>query len=190
MRDTAVRDAAEAADADPAVEAYARAIVETARAEGALPRVEEELFRFARAVEENSELRERLGDARIGIGLRLEMLSELLQRAHPATVAAATYLVQAGRARQLGPIARAVGAIGAASRSEAVAEVRSAVALDDGQRERLAEAVSQAVGHRVTVRTIVDPAVVGGLVVTVGDTVIDGSVARRLADLRTALVGT
>lgn len=176
---------------EPAVEAYGRAIVETARAEGVLERVEEELFRFARAVQESAELRERLGDPRLGVALRLELVEQLLgSRAHPATVAAASFVVQSGRLRQLSAIAEAVSGIGAAARSESVAEVRSAVALDDEQRRRLAAAVSAATGRTVTVRVIVDPTVVGGLVVSVGDTVIDGSVARKLDDLRTALAGS
>lgn len=175
---------------EPAVEAYGRAIVETARAEGALERVEEELFRFARAVQGSAELRERLGDPRLGVALRLDLVEQLLgARAHRATVAAASFVVQSGRLRQLSAIADAVGAVGAATRHESVAEVRSAVPLDDEQRGRLATAVSSVTGRTVTVRVIVDPTVVGGLVVSVGDTVIDGSVARKLDDLRTALTG-
>lgn len=175
---------------DPVAEAYGRAIVETARAEGVLPRVEDELFTFAQAVEGSSGLRERLGDPRLDVGLRLGLIAQLLgDSAHPATVAAASFVVQSGRLRQLSAIADAVGAVGAATRHESVAEVRSAVPLDDEQRGRLAAAVSATTGRTVTVRVIVDPSVVGGLVVSVGDTVIDGSVSRKLDDLRVALSG-
>lgn len=176
--------------ADPAVEGYARAIVEVARAEGALDRVESELFTFARAVEGNAALRDRLVDPRLDIAPRLEVVDELLGgKAHPQTVAAVNYVIQSGRARQLTEIADAVTRGAASSRSQAVAEVRSAVELDSTQRERLADALNKATGKEVTVRVILDPGVVGGLVVTMGDTVIDGSVARRLAQLRTALTG-
>lgn len=190
MTDDLTTPAAATSAADPAVEAYGRAIVETARAEGVLPRVEEELFGFARAVQGSAELRERLGDPRLGVALRLELVEQLLEaRAHPATVATASFVIQSGRLRQLSAIADAVSAVGAAARSESVAEVRSAVPLDEAQRDRLAAAVSTATGRTVTVRVIVDPSVVGGLVVSVGDTVIDGSVARKLDALRTALTG-
>jgi F-type H+-transporting ATPase subunit delta len=176
--------------AGPAVEGYARAIVEVARAEDALDRVDSELFTFARAVEGNAQLRDRLVDERLGIAPRLEIVEELLAgRAHPQTLAAVNYVVQSGRARQLPEIADAVTRMAASSRSQAVAEVRSAVELDGPQRERLARALAKATGKEVSVRVIVDPGVVGGLVVTMGDTVIDGSVARRLDQMRVALTG-
>ncbi len=179
-----------AVEADPAIEGYARAIVEAAGAEGVLDRVDDELFAFARAVEGNASLRDRLVDERLGVGPRLEIIEELLGgRAHPQTLAAASYVVQSGRGRQIGEIAGALSRIAASSRSQTVAEVRSAVELDQGQRERLTAALSKATGRDVSVKVIVDPDVVGGLVVSVGDEVIDGSVARRLAQMRTALTG-
>lgn len=177
--------------ADPAVEAYALAIVEIARAEGVLERVDDELFAFARAVDDNPELRERLVDERLGVAPRLEIIDALLAgKAHPQTVAVASYVVQSGRVRQIGPIADAVSRSAASSRQQAVAEVRSAVELDADQRERLTAALERTTGRRVSVKVVVDPAVVGGLVVALGDEVIDGSVARRLADMRTALTRT
>lgn len=174
---------------DPIVDAYARAIVGIAHAEGALERVEDELFRFARIVEGRTELRERLTDERLG-AQRVEIVDDLLARgggAHPATAAALGYIVHAGRARQLRQIADGVVAMAAAERNESVAEVRSAVQLDADQQRRLADALGRTSGQRVSVKVVVDPTVVGGLVVTMGDTVIDGSVARRLASVRTAL---
>jgi F-type H+-transporting ATPase subunit delta len=175
---------------DPAAQGYARAIVEAARAEGVLDRVEEELFRFARAVEDNPELRDRLLDGRIDLGTRLEIVQELLQRAHPATVAAVGFVVQAGRVRQLAEIADGVVAMAAAARSEVVAEVRSAVPLSDEQRERLVAALEKSTRRQVTLKVVVDPDLVGGLSVTMGDTVIDGSVASRLAAVRSSLIST
>jgi F-type H+-transporting ATPase subunit delta len=177
--------------ADPAIEAYARAIVEVARTEGVLERVDDELTTFARAVSSNPQLRERLVDERPGVALRLEVVEALLgAKAHPQTVAVASYVVQSGRVRQIGEIADAVSTLAASSRQQAVAEVRSAVELDADQRDRLAAALEKATGRRVSVRSVVDPAVVGGLVVSLGDEVIDGSVARRLADMRSALTRT
>jgi len=173
--------------ADPAVEGYARALVEVATAEGVLDRVDDELFRFAQAVSGNAELRERLVDDRLGV-TRMQIVDDLLgARAHPQTLAAASYVVQSGRARQIGEIAETVSQLAASARSQSVALVRAAVELDAGQRERLAAALGKATGKEVSVKVVVDPQVVGGLVVSLGDEVIDGSVARRLAQMRTAL---
>ena len=68
-----------------------------------------------------------------------------------------------------------------------MAEVRSAIALTDDQKSRLAEALGKATGKQVEVKVIIDPSIQGGLVAQVGDTVIDGSVRRRLEQLKNAL---
>ena len=65
-----------------------------------------------------------------------------------------------------------------------VAEVRSAMALSEDQVSRLAASLKQATGKDVDVRVTVDPSVLGGVVTTIGDTVIDGSVRSRLAQVK------
>jgi F-type H+-transporting ATPase subunit delta len=73
-----------------------------------------------------------------------------------------------------------------AEANKEVAEVRSAIDLNDDQRKRLAEALGQATGKQVEVKVVVDPSVLGGIVAQVGDTVIDGSVRGRLDQLKNA----
>ncbi len=68
-----------------------------------------------------------------------------------------------------------------------MAEVRSAVELDEDQRKRLAEALSSNLGKDIEVKVIVDPSVMGGLSARVDDTVIDGTVRHRLDRLRESL---
>jgi len=68
-----------------------------------------------------------------------------------------------------------------------VAEVRTAFPLDASQQSRLAEALGKATNRKVTVKVIIDPTVLGGIVARVGDTVIDGSVRSRLEQLREVL---
>lgn len=178
------------AETDQTVEGYARGIYLVARAEGVVDRVEDEMYRFARAYEGNPDLGRRLGDQHIDVATRLGIISDLLGgKAHPQTVAALSYIVQSERARQLPAIADAVVSLAATSRRSAVAEVRSAIPLDDEQVRRLAASLEQSSGRSVEVKVVVDPDVVGGLVVRMGDTVIDGTVARRLADMRTAMTG-
>ncbi len=74
--------------------------------------------------------------------------------------------------------------LAASTRQHEVAEVRSAVALDDAQQRRLAEALSEATGKQIEVKVVVDEKVMGGLVATIGDTVIDGTVRHRIAQLK------
>lgn len=169
---------------------YARSLVAAAEAEDALDTVADQLFRLARTVEATPELADRLTNPAIGSSARAELVEGLLAgKAHPATIAGAVMIVMAGRARHLSAIADEVARLSAESQSRVLAEVRSAVELDQGQRDRLAAALSQATGREVDVKVVVDEHVVGGLVAKVGDTVIDGSVARRLADVRTRLTG-
>lgn len=167
--------------------AYAEAMFEVARAEGALETVEDELFRVARTLEGNDELRNTLVDENIPLERRIGVVQDVLRTAHPTTRGLVSFVVSSGRTRDLTGIIDRLVERAAEERSEAVAEVRSAVPLDDGQRDRLARALSAATGRRVSVKVVVDESVLGGIVAQVGDTVIDGSVRNRLNQLREAL---
>ena len=167
------------------VAAYAEALLRVAQAEGVEQRVEDELFRVARAFEGSDELRSTLTDPLIPIERRAGVVEELLaRRGHPLTTAMTEFIVSAGRARDLPAIVDAFVAKAAEGRAEAVAEVRTAYPLDAEREAKLAAALSRATGKRVSVKVIVDPTVVGGLVARVGDTVIDGSVRTRLEQMR------
>lgn len=170
------------------IEGYAAAIFDVASAEGVLDRVEREFYTLGKAVESQSELREALTDPRLPAERKRSILDDLLGgRAADATVGLVDLIVGQGRGRDLPAIADALAARVAASRSREVAEIRTAVPLDDETVARLAEALGRATGKQVEVRVVVDPSVIGGVVTRVGDTVIDGSVRRRLEDLREIL---
>ena len=98
-----------------------------------------------------------------------------------------SFVVGAGRARDLPAIIDRVVERAAAERKHVVAEVRSAVSLDAKRQQKLAKALSQNLGLDVEVKVIVDPSVIGGAAVRVGDTVIDGTVRHRLDQLREGL---
>jgi F-type H+-transporting ATPase subunit delta len=168
--------------------AYATAMVAVAEAEGALGKVEDELFAFAKATEQNPELREALTDNGLPLENREAVVRDVLGgRAHQITINLITFAIQSGRARDLSKIADAFVALAASSREHAVAEVRSAVPLSDKQRERLEQALSSATGRTVEAKVVVDPSVIGGVIARVDDLVFDGSVASRLEDAKHAL---
>jgi len=171
--------------ADDRIEAYASALLAIARSEEHSHEVEDELFEFARAVEENDELRSTLSDKHLPAARRQQIVEELLGgKALDATVGLVSMIVAAGRARDLPAIVDALVSLRAEGEGKQVAEVRSAIELDDEQQERLARALSEATGKDVEVKVVVDPSVLGGLIAQVGDTVIDGSVRHRLDQLR------
>lgn len=171
--------------ADGRITAYADALFEVAHAEGSLGEVEDELFRFSQTLQGSDELREALTDARIPALRRQQIVEDLLQgKASPATVSLVSMVVGMGRARQLPEIIAQLVERSAAEANKEVAEVRTAVGLSAGQRERLVEALNKATGKQVTLKVVVDPSVLGGVVAQVGDTVIDGSVRGRLDQLK------
>jgi F-type H+-transporting ATPase subunit delta len=167
---------------------YAQAMFDVAQAEGALAAVESELFAFSKAVEQNGALREALTDAALPAENRTAVIRDLLgERAHPLTGSLLGFVVEAGRARELGKIVDAFVGIAAEARQQQVAEVRSAVPLTETQRARIAEALTRATGRAIDVKVVVDPSVVGGVVARVGDEVFDGSLASRLDDAKQQL---
>lgn len=169
------------------IDAYASALFAVAHAEDPLGEVDDELFRVARVLESSDQLMATLSDPRMESARRQQIVIDLLGgRAQPATVNLVSMVVGNGRVRDLPAIVDALTEMGAASRDSAVAEVRSAVALSEDQTARLTRALGQATGKNIEVKVVVDPSVRGGVVAQVGDTVIDGSVRRRLEQLRTA----
>ena len=170
------------------IDGYAAALVEVARAEGSLPQVENELFSVARTFESNDELREALTDQSLPVERRQAIVENLLGgKASPITTNLVSFVVGAGRARDLPAIIDRVVERAAAERKHVVAEVRSAGELDATRREKLARALSTNLSLEVEVKVIVDPSVIGGVSVRVGDTVIDGTVRHRLDQLREGL---
>ena len=175
---------------DTQVDGYAAAMFEVARAEDVLGRVGDELFRFSRAVDAAPELRSALTDPGSSGEAKTRIVEELLAgRAHPVTARLVNLVVDGGLARDLSRIVDSFVRRASAAGEASVAEVRVAAPISEEQRLRLAEALTRSKGRPVDVKVIVDPAVLGGVVTTIGDEVIDGSVRRRLEQLRASLAG-
>lgn len=167
---------------------YASAIVEVASAEGALEAVETELLELARAVDGEQRLRETLADNSLPVAQRLAVLeSDAASRMSRATRAAVALVLASDNGADLSAIAHDVAEQAASRRDATLAEVMVATSLSDEQKRRLAQALEQQVGRKLDVRFFVDPSVVGGVRAKVGDTVIDGSVASRIDDIRARL---
>ena len=164
---------------------YAEALFSVVKAEGDLERVEDELYRFGKLLESNNDLKQALSEPGIDRSQRVKLLEDLLaDKVSPHTLGLITFVVASERGRQLPDILEELGELAAEARNSVVAEVRSATPLDDKQRKALAQALGQATGQNVEVKVLVDPSVIGGVVAKIGDTVIDGSIKRRLEQLR------
>lgn len=152
--------------------------------------VEAELFQFSRTVAGNAELELALG-SRLGDAAAKGALVEKLLggRASRATTLIAASLVQQPRERRVRQLLSRATRLVADQRGRKVATVYAAAPLSAAQIDRLAAALGKRYGTAVSLNTVVDPTVVGGLRVQIADDVIDASVSSRLADLRQRLAG-
>lgn len=165
------------------------ALLADAERSGHLDTVEDELFRLGRIVAGSPSLERALADRAAAAEQRRELIGGLLAgKVCSTTIELVEQVI--GRLREEPADAfDALSALAARQREQSVAHVRSAVMLTDEQEQRLTAALTSTYGRAVTVHVEIDPAVTGGLVVQVGDEVIDGSVAGRLDAVRTRLAG-
>ncbi|MCO5971583.1 F0F1 ATP synthase subunit delta [Actinoallomurus soli] len=161
------------------------AIAAAAEAQGRIDDVEDELFRFGRIVEAQPELRGALVDRRVPGERKVELVTTLLEgKATAATLQLVSEAVAHPRGRSLERALESYGRIVAERRNRLVAVVRAAVELDEAQKTRLTAALSAQYGRDVHLNIEVDPSVLGGISVQIGDEEIDGTIARRLEDVR------
>lgn len=158
-----------------------RTLFGTAQVAGRLDSVEEELFRFARSVAGSPELRAALDDRNAPVPARQQLIGDLLaDRAKPETVALAQRAA-AVQTRSFEAVLDEYLKLAAAAQQRALAVVTVAVPLSAAQKARLMAALSRQLGRPVSLQVLIDPAVLGGARVRVGDEVIEGTVAGRLA---------
>jgi F-type H+-transporting ATPase subunit delta len=161
-----------------------RAQLTQAERAGDLENTEDELFRFARTVEGSPELRNALARREVPVGERQDLVADLLAgRATDATVALAKRAVIA-RERTFAHTIEGFVTLAAQQKNRVVATVWVAEPLTDEQRDRLRAALSNQAGRQVVLQEIIDRDVVGGVRVELGDDVVEGTVAARLAAAR------
>jgi len=177
------------ADLREAVETLAaQAALTAAEGDGVLDDVEDELFRFARLLDREPELRTALTDPGLPDDRKTGLIRTLLgERAQPATVRLVEVVVTRPRGRSIESSLEELSRLAAARRQRLVAEVRVARPLALDQAQRMADALARIYGRAVQLQISVDPQVLGGVRVRVGDEVLDGTVARRLQDVRRRL---
>jgi F-type H+-transporting ATPase subunit delta len=161
------------------------AYVASAEASGGLDDLEDELFRFDRIVEAQPELRGVLSDRRVSPERKATLLTDLLEgKTTPATLRLIIEAATHPRGRSLERVLAEFGRTAAERRDRLVAVVRTAVELSEPQKTRLAAALAAQYDHEVHLNIEVDPSVLGGMSIRVGDEEIDGTIVRRLADIR------
>lgn len=164
------------------------ALFAAAESDGQLDEVEDELFRFERILDSHSDLTTLLDAAAVPAQRRRDLLRSLLaDKASPVTMELLEDAVSSSRKRNIELAIDRLLDAAALRKERSIARVVSAVDLTARQESRIAAALEALYGRRMSVRTEIDPQVRGGLVIRVGDEVIDGSVAARFAAVRKAL---
>ena len=165
------------------------AMVRSAENAGQADALENELFAFERLVSGTPELRDALSDPKRSLADKRALLRNLLEgKATPATIRLAEQAL-AGTHRTVAVALEEYQKIAAAHRNRLVAEVRVARPLSEADAQRLAGVLAKQYGRPVHLNVVVDPDVIGGIRVEVGDDVIDGTVVSRLDDARRRLAG-
>lgn len=181
----------EQADLVNAIEHIARlALIKLAEVSGEVDDVEDQLFKFSRVLDAQPRLSILLGDYTTPVAGRISLLDQVLATGGTVNATVKALLVQTIgllRGERADEAVLDLAELAVARRGEVVAHVVAAAALTDAQHTRLTAVLTRIYGHPVSVQLHVDPSVLGGLTVTVGDEVIDGSISSRLADASTRL---
>jgi F-type H+-transporting ATPase subunit delta len=177
------------ADLRDAVEQLAAsAALRAAEGSGELDDVEDELFRFGRLLDREPALRAALTDPALPAERKSALVRDLLGgKARDTTIRLVEVSVNRRRGRSLEDVLDELSTLAARRRERYMAHVRAAVALDAQQEQRLQAALTRIYGREVQLQMDVDPTVVGGVQVRIGDEVLDGSITRKLESARRGL---
>ncbi|MRK01083.1 F0F1 ATP synthase subunit delta [Aeromicrobium sp. S22] len=165
------------------------ALVAAADAAGELSAVETELFEVGRLVRSDGELRQTVSDRALPVAAKTQLLVDLLGDKVTGTTLALTSQAVAARTGSFERALAAFAETAAARGNRLLAEVRVATALDAGEEERLAAALAAKYGRDIHLNIVIDPAVIGGITVSVAGEVVDGSMSTRLEIARRRLAG-
>jgi ATP synthase F0 subunit b/ATP synthase F1 delta subunit len=158
---------------------------------GQVDEVEDQLFRFSRILDAQPRLAILLGNYEVDARTRVQLLRNVLESAGDGVNAIAAELlaktVELLRGQPAEVAVQSLAEVAVARRGEVVAQVSAAAELGEAQYTRLTEVLSRIYGHPVTAQVSINPELLGGLAITVGDEVIDGTLSSRLAAAQTQL---
>ncbi|RBY87221.1 F0F1 ATP synthase subunit delta [Blastococcus sp. TBT05-19] len=166
------------------------AALDAADARGELDDVEDELFRFGRIVAGDQGLSRILSDRTGSAEGKSALLDRLLSgRVSPVTEQLLRNVLTGSHVGTAGVAIERLSDVASRRRGQSIARVTTATALTAAQEQRLADALGRLYGRTIGLHVTVDPTVLGGLLVQVGDEVIDGTIAHRLEAARRQLAG-
>ncbi len=175
---------------DATEEAGVTLILMAAETEGSLDKVEEELFRFGRAIDANADLQMALTDPATSPDVKSGIVTTLLNgKAEDVTIELLAHTTSHLRGRRIQDAVASLSELAGRRRGQLIATVRSAIDLSAAQQKRLQKALAKLHGRDIELNIIVDPSVVGGIEVQIGDEVFDGTISTKLEQARRRMTG-
>lgn len=177
------------ADLVDALEHAARlALLVRAEKDNVAEDVEDQLFRVSRVLDADPQLATLLSDYTTPADGRIKLLKNVIGRGgNSIAVALLSQTVELLRGERAHEVVNDLAELAVARRGEVVAQVGAAADLSDAQRTRLTEVLTRIYGHPVSLQLHINPELLGGLSITVGDEVIDGTLSSKLAAAETQL---
>ncbi|MSO44155.1 MAG: ATP synthase F1 subunit delta [Thermoleophilia bacterium] len=166
---------------------YAEALYQAAEAQGAVTQVRTELSEFAAAMVPGSELRSVLTSPEIDTAGKKAAVSDLMDDAHPVSIGLVQVLLDRGRMGEITDVVAAYGRRVDTAEGRVVVTAVTAIALTPELREQIREKVRVQTGRDAEIVETVDPSIIGGLMLRVGDVVVDASLRTRLSEMRRSL---
>jgi F-type H+-transporting ATPase subunit delta len=163
---------------------YARSLFEVAREQGKLDRVREQLGQFVDALNQNRELAVFFFSPYFSIKEKQDALGRVLEGADEIFLNFLKLLIEKHRMPVIFRIRQALEQLWEEENRTLPVEITSAIELDEGTTESLATQIAERAGRKVKLSTHVDPEILGGLVVRVGNSILDASIRNRLEQLR------
>ena len=164
------------------------ALLVRAESDGQIEDVEDQLFRFSRILDTEPRLITLLSEYSTPLDGRISLLNNVLsRRASKNTADLLRQTIELLHGERADESVRELANLAVSRRGEVVAHVSAASELSDAQNERLTQLLTRIYGHPVSLQYHIDPALIGGLTIAVGDEVIDGSLASKLASAETHL---
>jgi len=172
---------------DNVARVYAQALFDAAGDAGAVEPVGRDLGDFVAALAASASLRDVLADPQVDTSAKQRILAEITREGQPLVANTLQLLLERGRFGLVAELRAAYEALAAIAADLVKVEVTSAVELTAAARQKIAARVAGTAGRRVELAARVDPDIIGGLVLRVGDVIVDGSVQARIRQLRRRL---
>ena len=166
---------------------YAQALFDAAREAGVVEPARRDLSEFVAGLAASAALRDVLADPQIDTGARRRVLAEVTRGGQPLLANALQLMLERGRFAAVPELQQAYDALAIVEEGVVEVEVTSAAELASETEKKIAARVQEATGRRVELTRRVDPSILGGLVLRIGDVIVDGSVKARIRQLRRKL---